>query len=609
MSSFVGESLQPKLYRTHAVEQTIGLLPGTEVTVSGFVSKRRDFGSIVFVDLRDRTGILQLVFDRERGTSESAMQMANTLRSEFVFAATGKIVAREEKSVNPKLATGKIEILVQDAEIHNAAKNPPFYIQDGVEVDETVRLRHRYLDLRRPEMQRMLMLRHNVIRSFRRFLDEYGFIEVETPILTKSTPEGARDYLVPSRLQAGSFYALPQSPQLFKQLLMVSGLERYYQVARCFRDEDLRADRQPEFTQLDIEMSFMPLERFQEMMEQMVAKVFHEALGIDIPVPFERMPYQIAMERYGSDKPDLRFGMPIVDLVSEVKDTEFRVFEDALASGGVVKAIVAPGCALYSRKQTDELVHFVQGYGLKGLATIAVLSDGSAKSSISKFLTEEQLLKIIKVVEAKPGDLILIAAAGKGAVLQALGALRNKLGAELDLYDASAFKFLWVTEFPLLSYDEEAGRYVAEHHPFTMPAWEDIELLSTDPGKVRAQAYDMVLNGFEIGGGSMRIFRRDIQEKMFAALGFTPEQAYEQFGFLLNAFEYGTPPHGGIAFGIDRVVMLMGGRKSLRDCIAFPKTASGTDLMIDAPSRPADEQLDVLHLTVKTKSASTATLA
>ncbi len=605
----VEESLQPKLYRTHTVEDTITLVQGTEATVSGFVSKRRDFGSIVFVDLRDRSGILQLVFDKDKGTSEAAMQAADKLRSEYVIAASGKIVAREEKSINSKLQSGKIEMIVQELEIHNGAKTPPFYIQDGVDVDETVRLKHRYLDLRRPEMQRMLMLRHKVVRSFRRFLDEYGFVEVETPILTKSTPEGARDYLVPSRLQAGSFYALPQSPQLFKQLLMVSGLERYYQVARCFRDEDLRADRQPEFTQLDIEMSFLPLEKFQEMMELMVSEVFREALGVEIPLPFERMPYQIAMERYGSDKPDLRFGMPIIDLAEETINTEFRVFADAHANGGVVKAVVAPGCASFTRKQMDELVHFVQGYGLKGLATIAVLSDGSVKSSISKFLTEDQLTRIVKQAEANPGDLILIASAGRAQVLQALGALRNKLGAELNLYEDGTFKFLWVTEFPLLSYDEEEGRYVAEHHPFTMPAWEDIELLSTDPGKVRAQAYDMVLNGFEIGGGSMRIFRRDVQEKMFAALGFTKEQAYEQFGFLLNAFEYGTPPHGGIAFGLDRIIMLMGGRKSLRDCIAFPKTASGTDLMIDAPSQPAKEQLDILHLAVKSKSEPETTLA
>ncbi len=595
----MGESLQPKLYRTHTVDETRQLELPMNIIVSGFVAKRRDFGSIVFVDLRDRTGVLQLVFARERGTSEAAMQTAQSVRNEYVVAVRGTLVLRDEKSVNPKIATGAVELIVEEIEVHNGAKNPPFYIQDGIDVDETVRLRYRYLDLRRPEMQQMLMLRHQVLKLFRQFLDESGFIEVETPILTKSTPEGARDYLVPSRLQPGSFYALPQSPQLFKQLLMVSGLERYYQVARCFRDEDLRADRQPEFTQLDIEMSFMPLEPFQEMMEQMIANVFKEALGVEISLPFERLPYQVAMERYGSDKPDLRFDVPIVDIQDEVKNVEFRAFQEAVAAGGVVKALVAPGCSSLTRKQTDELGQFVRGYGLKGLATVAVSNDGSIKSSIGKFLTQTQMESLITETKAKPGDLILIAAGARSQVLQALGALRNKLGADLKLYEPGIFKILWVTDFPLVSYDEEAGRYVAEHHPFTMPAWEDVELLSTDPDKVRAQAYDMVLNGFEIGGGSMRIFRRDIQEKMFAALGLTQEEANEKFGFLLNAFEYGAPQHGGLAFGIDRIVMIMGGRKSLRDCIAFPKTASGTDLMMDAPSEPTDAQLEVLHLEVQ----------
>lgn len=587
-----------KLFRTHTILETTQVSALTNVVLSGWVQRRRDLGSIVFVDLRDRSGIIQLVFDRAKGTPDAVMAQAELLRNESVLTVKGTLVERAESAVNPKIPTGRIEITVLEMEVLNEAKNPPFYIQDGIDVDETVRLRYRYLDLRRPEMQNILMLRHKVIREFRRFLDDSAFIEVETPILTKSTPEGARDYLVPSRLQAGEFYALPQSPQLFKQLLMVAGMERYYQVARCFRDEDLRADRQPEFTQLDIEQSFIPLETFQSMMEQMMQKVFKTVLDVDIPLPFQRITYREAMERYGSDKPDLRFEMAMSDLGSIVKDVDFRVFQDALSNGGVVKAIVAPSCAGYSRKQLDELTAFVATYGLKGLATIAV-QDGGLKSSLSKFFTTEQLEEIVQATGAGTGDLILIAAAKRSVVLQALGALRLKLGYSLGLANPEEFRFAWVTEFPLVSYDEEQGRFVAEHHPFTMPMWEDLDKLDSDPGSVRAEAYDMVLNGFELGGGSMRIYRRDIQERMFKTLGFTPEQAYAQFGFLLDAFEYGTPPHGGIAFGIDRLVMIMGRGKSLRDCIAFPKTSSGTDLMIDAPSEASEEQLATLQIAVR----------
>ena len=589
---------QMTLMRTHWVADTAALAPGTEVVLSGWVQRRRDLGNLIFIDLRDRTGIVQLVFDRDRGTSQAVLDLADSLRSEYVLSVAGQVVARSADTVNSKIATGRIEVLVGDAELLNAAKTPPFYIQDDIEVDETVRLRHRYLDLRRPQMQEMLVLRHRVFRAFREFLDDHGFIEVETPILTRSTPEGARDYIVPSRLQPGEFYALPQSPQLFKQLLMVGGLERYYQIARCFRDEDLRADRQPEFSQLDIETSFLQMDELLDTMEQMFVHVFRETIGVELARPFQRLTYHEAMDRYGSDKPDLRFGMPIVDISDAVRGTGFRVFEDALSQGGVVRAIVAPDCAHFSRRQTDELNAFVAGYGLKGVAPIAV-DEESFRSPIGKFLTPEQMQAIIDAAGAQVGDLVLIAAAPRKVALQALGALRLKLGDELGLIDEKAFRFLWVVDFPLFSYDEELGRYVPEHHPFTMPKWEDLDKLDTDQGAVRAQAYDLVLNGFELSSGSMRIYRRDIQERMFAALGYSLEEAQEKFGFLLNAFEYGTPPHGGIAFGLDRIVMLMGKGKSLRDCIAFPKTSSATDLMMEAPSQVSVEQLNTLRLQVR----------
>jgi aspartyl-tRNA synthetase len=578
------------------VVDTLQVEPGTTVTLNGWVQRRRDLGSIVFIDLRDRSGIIQLVFDAEKGTPPEVLEAAGQLRNEYVIGVRGCVVERDEKAVNPKLETGRIEISVDALEILNSAKTPPFYIQDGVDVDEAVRLRYRYLDLRRPEMQRMLRLRHQVARAMRRYLDRHGFVEVETPMLTRSTPEGARDYLVPSRLQPGEFYALPQSPQLFKQLLMVAGVERYYQMARCFRDEDLRADRQPEFTQFDIEQSFIPKEEFQGMMEEMMVEVFRDVLGVELPRPFPRLTYKEAMERYGSDKPDVRFGLELVDVGDLVQDTEFRVFRDALESGGVVKALRAPGCAGYSRKQVDQWNEFVAGHGLKGVATIA-LQEAGVKSSIAKFFSEDELRAIAEKAGAETGDMVLLAAGPRETVLPALGALRVKLGADLGLAQ-DGFRFLWVTDFPLLEFDPDEGRYVAVHHPFTMPKWEDLDRLASDPLSVRAEAYDLVLNGFEVAGGSMRIYRRDIQNQMFERLGFTPEDAYAKFGFLLDAFEYGTPPHGGIAFGFDRLVMIMGGRKSLRDCIAFPKTSSGTDLLTGAPSEVAPEQLQTLRLQV-----------
>ena len=589
---------QAKLFRSQVVADVAKLAEHTDVVLSGWVQRRRDLGSLIFVDLRDRSGLIQLVFSSERGTPAAVMQEAEQLRSEYVMTVQGELTLRDEATVNKKLPTGHLEVVVRELEVLNTAKTPPFYIQDGVDADESIRLKYRYLDLRRPEMHKMLRLRHDVYRVLRTYLDAEGFIETETPMLTRSTPEGARDYLVPSRVHRGEFYALPQSPQLFKQLLMVAGMERYFQFARCFRDEDLRADRQPEFTQLDIEQSFLPLDRFMTMMETMMQRLFHEVLGVNVSTPFQRLPYQEAMERYGSDKPDLRYDLPIVDLGDWVRDSEFPMFQTALAEGGVVKGLCAPGCGGYSRKQVDELVQHVRPLGLKGLTTIGV-SGGELKSSIAKFFTPEQLQQIITAAGAGDGDLVLIAAADRTTVLQALGALRTRLGLTLGLADPNEYRFLWVTDFPLLSYDEEEGRYVAEHHPFTMPKSEDLPLLQTDPARVRAEAYDIVLNGFEVGGGSMRIYRRDIQEQMFKALGFSMDQAYEQFGFLLDAFEYGTPPHGGIAFGMDRLLMIMGHGKSLRDCIAFPKTSSGTDLLTQAPAPVAEDQLKVLNLSLR----------
>ncbi|WP_029097430.1 aspartate--tRNA ligase [Brevibacillus thermoruber] len=571
---------------------------GQEVVLNGWVQKRRDLGGVIFIDFRDRTGIVQIVFNPE--FNKTAWEIADKVRSEYVLAVKGTVVKRDPEAVNPKLKTGEVEVHVAEIEILNDAKTPPFPVEDEIDVDEQVRLKYRYLDLRRPEMQRSLMLRSKASKAFRDFLDSRGFVEVETPILTKSTPEGARDYLVPSRVHPGEFYALPQSPQLFKQLLMVSGLERYYQIARCFRDEDLRADRQPEFTQVDIETSFLSMEELLPMMEQMVAHVFKETIGVDVPTPFPRLTYAEAMARYGSDKPDIRFGMELTDVSDLVANSDFKVFASAVAGGGQVKAINAKGCGHYSRKEADDLGKFAARYGAKGLAWMG-FKDGEVKGPIAKFFSAEEIDALKQRLAAEEGDLLLFVADKPKVVADALGALRSKLGAELGLIDHSKFAFLWVVDFPLLEWDEEAQRYVALHHPFTRPKDEDLHLFETDPGQIRAQAYDMVLNGYELGGGSMRIYKRDVQEKMFKALGFSQEEAREKFGFLLDAFEYGTPPHGGIALGLDRLVMLLAGRSNLREVIAFPKTASASDLMMDAPGQVEPVQLAELNITTTVK--------
>ncbi|BDG46351.1 aspartate--tRNA ligase [Parageobacillus sp. KH3-4] len=570
---------------------------GEKVVLKGWVQKRRDLGGLIFIDLRDRTGIVQVVFSPE--VSKEALNVAEKVRNEYVLSVEGTVVARDEGTINPNIPTGKIEIQAERVTIINEAKTPPFTIADQTDVAEEVRLKYRYLDLRRPVMFRTLQLRHRVTKAIRDFLDGEGFLEVETPILTKSTPEGARDYLVPSRVHPGEFYALPQSPQIFKQLLMVAGFERYYQIARCFRDEDLRADRQPEFTQIDIETSFMSQEDIMQLTERMMAHVMKVAKGIEVPLPFPRMSYDEAMSRYGSDKPDTRFGLELVDVSEIVKHSSFKVFAGAVANGGQVKAINVKGAAnTYSRKDIDALAEFVARYGAKGLAWLKV-EEGGLKGPIAKFFTEEEQSGLVETLMAEAGDLLLFVADRKEVVADALGALRLKLGKDLNLIDETKFNFLWIVDWPLLEYDEEDGRYYAAHHPFTMPVREDLPQLETSPEKVRAQAYDLVLNGYELGGGSMRIFEREVQEKMFRALGFTEEEARKQFGFLLEAFEYGTPPHGGIALGLDRIVMLLAGRTNLRDTIAFPKTASASCLLTEAPSPVSERQLEELHLVVQ----------
>jgi aspartyl-tRNA synthetase len=572
---------------------------GEKVTLKGWVQTRRDLGGLIFIDLRDRSGIVQVVFNPE--TSMEALQTAEKIRSEYVLSVEGTVVAREEATYNENLSTGKIEVQAQSVTILNAAKTPPFEISDKTDVSEDVRLKYRYLDFRRPVIFNTLKMRHQVTKSIRDFLDSAGFLDIETPILTKSTPEGARDYLVPSRVHPGEFYALPQSPQLFKQLLMVGGIERYYQIARCFRDEDLRADRQPEFTQVDIETSFLGQEDIMNLMEKMMVKVMKEVKGLDIPSPFPRMTYDEAMSRFGSDKPDTRFGLELVDLSEIVKNSGFKVFAAAVEKGGQVKGINVKGAAeKYSRKDMDALTEFVAVYGAKGLAWLKVEADG-LKGPIAKFFTEEESKAISATLEANVGDLLVFVADKKSVVADSLGALRLKLGKELDLIDQSLFNFLWVTDWPLFEYSEDDGRYYAAHHPFTMPFREDLPFLESEPEKVRAQAYDIVLNGYELGGGSLRIFERDIQERMFKVLGFTSEAANEQFGFLMTAFEYGTPPHGGIAMGLDRLVMLLAGSSNLRDTIAFPKTASASDLLTDAPGEVSLEQLHELHLSLNVK--------
>ncbi|MBT2694162.1 aspartate--tRNA ligase [Bacillus sp. ISL-55] len=572
---------------------------GEKVTLKGWVQKRRDLGGLIFIDLRDRTGLVQIVFNPD--VSPEALSLADKVRTEYVLDVKGTVIARSEGSINGNLKTGKIEVQAEELTIINEAKTTPFVIADKTEVSEDVRLKYRYLDLRRPVMFETFKMRHQVTKAIRDFLDGEGFLDVETPILTKSTPEGARDYLVPSRVHPGEFYALPQSPQIFKQLMMVGGFERYYQIARCFRDEDLRADRQPEFTQIDIETSFMSQEEIMGMTEQMMQKVMKDVKGVDMTEAFPRMSYDEAMSRFGSDKPDTRFGMELVDLSETVKDSGFKVFASAVANGGQVKAINVKGAAAnYSRKDIDGLTEFVAVYGAKGLAWLKAEEDG-LKGPISKFFGEEEQIALQSKLDVSAGDLLLFVADKKSVVADALGALRLKLGKELGLIDQSKFNFLWITDWPLLEFDEEADRYFAAHHPFTMPAREDLHKLESDPANVKAQAYDLVLNGYELGGGSLRIFERDVQEKMFSVLGFTKEQAVEQFGFLLEAFEYGTPPHGGIALGLDRMVMLLAGRTNLRDTIAFPKTASASDLLTDAPGEVSEAQLDELHLSLNVK--------
>ncbi|RJX41386.1 aspartate--tRNA ligase [Paenibacillus pinisoli] len=578
---------------------------GQIVTLNGWVQRRRDLGGVLFIDLRDRTGIVQTVFNPD--FSGEALAVADRARNEFVLAVKGKVVERDPETFNANLATGEIEIRVTEIEVLNAAKTPPFPIEDEVEVDESLRLKYRYLDLRRPEMQKTLLLRAKAAKIFRDYLDGQGFIEVETPILTKSSPEGARDYLVPSRVHEGEFFALPQSPQIFKQLLMVGGLERYYQIARCFRDEDLRADRQPEFTQVDIETSFLSQDQLLGMMEELSARLLRETIGVELELPFQRITYADAMNKYGSDKPDLRFGLEIEDITDIVSSSDVKVFASVAAGGGVVKALNAKGCASWSRKELDDLQPFAARYGGKGLAWITV-KDGEWRGPIVKFLKPEEIEALTERLGVEEGDLLTFSADKPKVVADVLGNLRLKLGRDLGLIDDSKFKFAWVVDFPLLGWDEEAKRYVAEHHPFTRPNEEDIHYFDTDPGKIRAQAYDLVLNGYEVGGGSMRIYKREVQEKMFNALSLSPEVAQDKFGYLLDAFDYGTPPHGGIAFGFDRLVMLLSGRTNLRETIAFPKTASATDLLVDAPSEVELSQLEQLHIrtVLKPKPAAVA---
>ncbi|MGO1058989.1 aspartate--tRNA ligase [Planococcus sp. FY231025] len=586
--------------RTHYCGEVSEAAIGQRVSLKGWVQKRRDLGGLIFVDVRDRSGIVQVVFNPE--ISEPAAQIGEKLRNEFVVHIDGLVVARADGQVNAAMKTGKIEVQVDHASIINAAKNPPFAIEDNTDVNEDLRLKYRYLDLRRPAMYETFKMRSDVTKSIRRFLDEEGFLEVETPILTKSTPEGARDYLVPSRVHDGEFYALPQSPQLFKQMLMVSGFDKYYQIARCFRDEDLRADRQPEFTQVDMEMSFKTMEEIIEMNERLMVQMMKDVKGVDIEAKFQRMKYTEAMDRFGSDKPDVRFGLELVNVSDLVKDSSFKVFSGAVANGGQVKLINVKGVAAsYSRKDIDALGEFAAVYGAKGLAWLKVEADG-VKGPIAKFFEGEAAAALTERAEAEAGDLLLFVADSASVVADALGALRLKFGKELGLIDNSVYKFLWITDWPLFEYDEKDGRYYAAHHPFTMPFEEDIEKLDSEPQNVRAQAYDLVLNGYELGGGSLRIYRRDIQEKMFKTLGFSDEEARAQFGFLMDAFEYGTPPHGGIAFGLDRLVMLLAGRTNLRDTIAFPKTASASDLLMDAPSPVSGAQLEELSLSLNVQN-------
>ncbi|MBE3573890.1 MAG: aspartate--tRNA ligase [Firmicutes bacterium] len=572
---------------------------GQPVVLNGWVNRRRDHGGLIFLDLRDRTGIVQVVLNPE--ISRDAYEAGQALRPEYVVGVRGRVQRRPAGTENAELATGQVEVQATDLLIFNASKTPPFAVaenQAGPQVDETVRLRYRYLDLRRPSMYQILELRHRVVKAVRDYFDAHGFLEVETPMLTRSTPEGARDYLVPSRLHPGAFYALPQSPQLFKQLLMVGGIERYFQIARCFRDEDLRADRQPEFTQVDLEMSFVDAQDVQDVVEDMMVTVFHRVLGVEIPRPIPRLTWADAMARFGTDKPDLRFGLELVDVSGLVAQTQFQVFRQALEKGGQVKGIQAPGCARFTRKEIDALTQEIAVFGAKGLAWIAIQPDGQRHSPIARFFSEGELQALQGALQAGPGDLMLFVAGPPTVVAQSLGYLRNRLGHQLGLVEPGAYRFAWVVDFPMFTYDEEEKRLVAEHHPFTSPKDEDLPLLDSAPEKVRAKSYDLVLNGFELGSGSIRIHRREVQERIFRAMGFSPQEAGEKFGFLLEAFEYGTPPHGGMALGVDRIIMLMSGRDNVRDVIAFPKTQSATDLLMEAPSEVSPRQLQDLHIRV-----------
>ncbi len=584
------------LKRTHRCTEVSNQNVNETVTVMGWVQKSRNKGGIIFVDLRDRSGVLQVIFEEEKCGSESFAK-AEKLRSEFVVAITGEVVMRAG-GINKNLATGDIEIIAKDIRILSESETPPFPIEENSKTKEELRLKYRTLDLRRPDIQKNLILRSKVVSSIRNFLAEEGFLEIETPILNKSTPEGARDYLVPSRVHPGSFYALPQSPQIFKQLLMAAGYDRYYQVAKCFRDEDLRADRQPEFTQIDMELSFVDIEDVLDVNERLLAKIFKEAIDVDVQLPIQRMTWHEAMERFGSDKPDVRFGMELTNVTEVVKDCEFVVFKGAIENGGSVRGINAKGQGAMPRKKIDALVDFAKGYGAKGLAYIAIAEDGSIKSSFAKFMKDEEMTALIDKMEGKPGDLLLFAADRDKIVFSVLGALRCELADQLGLVSKDDYRFLWVTEFPVFEWSDEEERFQAMHHPFTMPMEEDLELLDTDMGKARAKAYDIVLNGVELGGGSVRIHQDDIQEKMFKLLGISEEDAHDRFGFLLTAFKYGVPPHAGLAFGLDRIIMLMTGADSIRDVIAFPKVKDASCLMSNAPSTVDAKQLEELCIKV-----------
>ena len=599
----MAESMQG-LHRSHRCTEVNNTMIGNTVTVMGWVQKSRNKGGIIFVDLRDRSGILQVIFEEANCGAESFAK-AEKLRSEFVVAITGE-VAKRGGAVNENLATGDIEVIAKDIRILAEADTPPFPIEENSKTKEDLRLKYRYLDLRRPDLQKNIMMRSKVTTLVRSFMADEGFIEIETPTLCKSTPEGARDYLVPSRIHPGEFYALPQSPQIYKQLLMCSGYDRYFQIARCYRDEDLRADRQPEFTQIDMELSFVDVDDVIDVNERLLAKLFKEVIGVDVQLPIQRMTYKEAMERFGSDKPDLRFGMELCDVTDVVKDCEFAVFKNAIEAGGSVRGINAEGQGAMPRKKIDKLVSFAKDYGAKGLAYLAVNEDGTYKSSFAKFMTEEELAALVEKMGGEPGDLLLFAADKNKVVWDVLGALRLELARQLELLDKNRYNFLWVTEFPLLEWSDEENRFMAMHHPFTMPMEEDWDKIDSDPGAVRAKAYDIVLNGTELGGGSVRIHQDDIQEKMLEVLGFTKEQAHEQFGFLLDAFKYGVPPHAGLAYGLDRMVMLMMQCDSIRDVIAFPKVKDASCLMSHAPSPVDEKQLEELGIEVSEQEETEA---